>query len=160
MYETTKFVLSLLLDSNAQLLFRSGNTEECTFLYIFNDYNLWSHQLLSSIRIVSTYISIDTLFLMKNLHDVQNILSRYSNTDIKISKASYSISVCIFLRHTQNKRKLNREKKVLIDTTWNKFLWCLIWIWDNKFFVMVHWGAAWLLTTSTTKVLITYIIWV
>ena len=96
LYETTKFVLSLLLDSNAQLLFRSGNTEECTFLYIFNDYNLWSHQLLSSIRIVSTYTSID-IFLMKNLHDVQNILSRYSNTDIKISKASYSISVCIFL---------------------------------------------------------------
>ena len=36
---------------------------------------------------------------MKHLHDVQNILSRYSNTDIKISKASYSISVCIFLSH-------------------------------------------------------------
>ena len=108
LYETTKFVLSLLLDSNAQLLFRSGNTEECTFLYIFNDYNLWSHQLLSSIRIVSTYISID-IFLMKNLHDVQNILSRYSNTDIKISKASYSISVCIFLSH----KCVHFEKKIL-----------------------------------------------
>ena len=121
LYETTKFVLSLLLDSNAQLLFRSGNTEECTFLYIFNDYNLWSHQLLSSIRIVSTYTSID-IFLMKNLHDVQNILSRYSNTDIKISKASYSISVCIFLSHqmcTFREKNIMYKKCSMLNRYWH-----------------------------------------
>ena len=98
MYETTKFVLSLLLDSNAQLLFRSGNTEECTFLYIFNDYNLWSHQLLSSIRIVSTYISIDTSFLMKHLNGVQNILSRHWNNDIKYPKLATPNPYVFFCR--------------------------------------------------------------
>ena len=107
LYETTKFVLPLLLDCNAQLLFRSGNTEECTFLYIFNDYNLWSHQLPSTIRIVSTYISNDiivlfsstSLFLMKHLNDVHDILPQYCSTDIKISKNGYSIAECIFLSH-------------------------------------------------------------
>ena len=81
LYETTKFVLSLLLDSNAQLLFRSGNTEECTFLYIFNDYNLWSHQLLSSIRIWSTYISIDIILVISN--ETFKWCAKYLNTVLK-----------------------------------------------------------------------------
>ena len=130
MYETTKFVLSLLLDSNAQLLFRSGNTEECTFLYIFNDYNLWSHQLLSSIRIVSTYISIDTLFLMKHLNDVQNILSQYWNTDMKISKVGYSIAECIFLSHKcVHFEKISCIRNVACKIGIDTYLYTLFYTW-------------------------------
>ena len=129
MYETTKFVLSLLLDSNAQLLFRSGNTEECTFLYIFNDYNLWSHQLLSSIRIVSTYISID-IFPMKHLNDVQNILTRYWNTDIKISKVGYSIAECIFLsQKCVHFEKISCIRNVACKIGIDTYLYTLFYTW-------------------------------
>ena len=40
-----------------------------------------------------------SLFLMKHLYDVHDILPQYCSTDIKISKNGYSIAECIFLSH-------------------------------------------------------------
>ena len=79
------------------------------------------------------YLYIDrytSLFPMKHLNDVQNILTRYWNTGIKISKVGYSIAECIFLsQKCVHFEKISCIRNVACKIGIDTYLYTLFYTW-------------------------------